>query len=302
MSELVQPKLNIESSVGESTPTEAEHGAPLPLVEVGVLRSDNITLPTDDRLLLFGYGLFETLLITSSGPQLLHQHWQRMKDGAKFLNLSLPDFPLWSQQLESYLATSPTKPPYALRVTLSGGAPIQGHPPQLLFQNRLISYTTSQYESGIRLYLLPTPRNEYSPLNKIKSTNYLENILAKEEAINNNADEGIWLNSQKFIVEGTMSNIFFVSKQTLFTPSLVCGCLPGTRRSLVIELAEKLKIPVVKGSFSQEDLLLADEVFLTNALMGIMPVQRINDHSFKIVSADHTSSVTRRLGKAYSNA
>ncbi|MFZ3372065.1 MAG: aminotransferase class IV [Desulfitobacteriaceae bacterium] len=256
---------------------------------------NNITLPADDRLLLFGYGIFETLLITTSGPQLLHAHWQRMRDGARVLNLALPDFPLWSQQIERYLSTSPSKPPYALRVTLSGGAPIQDHPPQLLFQNRSFPYTVSQYEKGIRLYLLPTPRNEFSPLTKIKSTNYLENILAKEEALRNNAEEGIWLNSHNFIVEGTMSNIFFVSKRILYTPSLNCGCLPGTRRFLILELAAKLKIPVSEGSFSLEDLLLADEVFLTNALMGIMPVQRINDHSFKIVPSDHTDSITRLL-------
>ncbi len=256
---------------------------------------NNITLPSDDRLLLFGYGLFETLLITSRGPQLLQSHWQRMRDGAKVLKLSLPDFSIWSQQIQSFLNASPSKPPYALRVTLSGGAPIQDHPPQLLFQNRSFPYTASHYENGIRLFLLPTPRNEFSPLTKIKSTNYLENILAKEEALRNNAEEGVWFNSQKFIVEGTMSNIFFVSKRTLFTPSLNCGCLPGTRRSLILELAVKLKIPVYEGLYSQEDLLLADEVFLSNALMGIMPVQRINDHSFKIVPSDHTNSLTRSL-------
>lgn len=258
---------------------------------------NNTTLPTDDRLLLFGYGLFETLMITSSGPQLLRSHWKRMKAGAEVLSLSLPDFPLWSQQITSYLNASPSEPPYALRVTLSGGAPAHGHPPQLLFQNRSIPYTTTQYANGIRLYLLPTPRNEYSPLTKIKSTNYLENLLAKEEALLNNAEEGVWLNTQKFIVEGTMSNIFFISKESLFTPSLECGCLPGTRRSLILKLAVKLGIPVFEGSYSQEDLLKADEVFLTNALMGVMPVQSINNHLFKVVSSDQLDSITRRLGE-----
>ncbi|MHB8124826.1 MAG: aminotransferase class IV [Desulfitobacteriaceae bacterium] len=260
---------------------------------------NNTTLPADDRLLLFGYGLFETVLITSSGPQLLQSHWQRMKAGAKVLKLSLPDFSRWSQQIQIFLINSPLKPPYALRITLSGGVPVRNQPPQLLLQSRSFPYTTSQYENGIRLYLLPTPRNEYSLLNKIKSTNYLENLLAKEEALHNNADEGIWLNSNKYITEGTMSNIFFVSKQTLFTPSLVCGCLPGTRRSIILELAAKLQIPVFEGSYTQEDLLLADEVFLTNALMGIMPVQRINNHNFNIVPVNHTNSITRFLEQEF---
>lgn len=261
---------------------------------------NNITLPADDRLLLFGYGLFETILIMSSGPKLLRLHWQRMNDGAKLLKLSLPDFSAWAQQIHSFLLTLSFAPPYALRVTLSGGAPARKYPSQLLLQNRSFPYTASQYENGICLHLLSTSRNEYSPINKIKSANYLENILAKEEALLNNADEGLWLNSQKNLVEGTMSNIFFVSKQTLYTPSLACGCLPGTRRSIILELAAKLGIPVFEGSYTQEDLFLADEVFVTNALMGIMPVQKINNYFFKAAFSDRSDSITRFLEHEFS--
>jgi 4-amino-4-deoxychorismate lyase len=256
---------------------------------------NNITLPADDRLLLFGYGLFETILITASGPKLLHLHWQRMTQGAKLLKLPISEFSIWSQQINSFLLTLPTVPPYALRLTLSGGAPARNYPSQLLMQSRSIPYTDSQYENGIRLHILSTPRNEYSPLNRIKSANYLENIMAKEEALLNNADEGLWLNSQKFLAEGTMSNIFFISKQILCTPSLACGCLRGTRRSLILELAAKNRLPVAEGFYTQEDLFLADEVFVTNALMGIMPVQRINGHSYTAAFTNRSDSITRFL-------
>jgi 4-amino-4-deoxychorismate lyase len=256
---------------------------------------NNITLPTDDRLLLFGYGLFETILITSSGPKLLRLHWQRMNEGAKLLRLSLPDFSVWAQKIDNFLLTLSLTPPFAIRVTLSGGVPARNYPSRLLLQNRSFPYTALQYENGICLHLLSFSRNEFSPLNKIKSVNYLENILAKEEALLNNADEGLWLNSQKYLVEGTMSNIFFVSKQTLYTPSLACGCLPGTRRSIILELAAKLRIPVFEGYFTQEDLLLAEEVFVTNALMGIMPVQKISNRFFRVASSDRSDSLTRFL-------
>lgn len=253
---------------------------------------NNITLPADDRLLLFGYGLFETILITASGPKLLRLHWQRMNEGAKLLKLSLPEFSVWAQEINSFLLALPAVPPYALRVTLSGGAPARNYPSQLLLQSRSIPYTDSQYKNGIKLHILSTPRNECSLLNRIKSANYLENIMAKEEALLNNADEGLWFNSQKFLVEGTMSNIFFISKQTLCTPSLACGCLPGTRRSVILELAEKNRLPVAEGFYTQEDLFLADEVFITNALMGIMPVQRINDNSFTAAFTSRSDSIT----------
>jgi 4-amino-4-deoxychorismate lyase len=261
---------------------------------------NNITLPADDRLLLFGYGIFETVLITTSGPKLLHLHWQRMNNGAKLLKLSLPDFSAWAQQIHSFLLTPSLAPPYALRVTLSGGAPARNFPSQLILQNRPFPYKAPQFENGICLHLLSTSRNEYSQLNKIKSTNYLENIMAKEEALENNADEGLWLNTQKYLVEGTMSNIFFISKQTLYTPSLACGCLPGTRRSVILKLAAKLRIPVFEGYYTQEDLFRADEVFVTNALMGIMPVRKINNQSFKVVSSGRSDSITRFLEHEFS--
>jgi 4-amino-4-deoxychorismate lyase len=261
----------------------------------------NVTLPADDRLLLFGYGLFETVLVNAHGPRLLHAHWQRMQNGARILNLSLPDFPAWCQKIEKYLPAIPLKPPYALRLTLSGGAPARKQPPQLLLHYRSFSYSASQYEQGISLYLLANPRNEHSPLTKIKSTNYLENLLAKEEAVRNNADEGLWLNCQGFLAEGTMSNIFFVSRQTLFTPSLACGCLPGTRRALILQLASQLQIPVIEGCFTQNDLFLAEEIFLSNALMGIMPIQKINEASFQVAPPSHSSSLTRTLEREFRN-
>ncbi|HWQ89644.1 MAG TPA: aminotransferase class IV [Desulfitobacteriaceae bacterium] len=261
---------------------------------------NSVTLPADDRLLLFGYGLFETVLVTAEGPRLLRAHWQRMQDGAKVLNLSLPDFSDWLEQIDHFLLAIPLKPPYALRLTLSGGSPAQNHPPRLLLQSRPFSYTASQYENGIRVYLLPSPHNEHSPLTRIKSTNYLENLLAKEEAVNNNAAEGLWFNCQGFLAEGTMSNIFFVCKQTLCTPSLACGCLPGTRRALILRLAAQLQIPVIEGTFTRDDLLLAEEVFLSNALMGIMPVQRINNHSFQVAPSSHPASLTRILEREFS--
>jgi 4-amino-4-deoxychorismate lyase len=260
---------------------------------------NNIILPADDRLLLFGYGLFETILITARGPLLLSLHWQRMNYGAKLLKLSFPDYSTWVQQIQSYLQTLSSGPPFALRVTLSGGAPARNIPPQILFADRSFPYTALQSENGICLHLLSAPRNEYSPLNKIKSANYLENILAKEEARQNNADEGLWLNSRNFLVEGTMSNIFFVSKQALHTPSLACGCLPGTRRSVILNIAEKLQIPVFEDRYTQKDLFQADEVFVTNALMGIMPVRKINNHFFQVASSDRSDSLTRFLEHEY---
>ncbi|MDQ7093953.1 aminotransferase class IV [Desulfosporosinus sp. PR] len=251
-----------------------------------------------DRLALFGFGLFETLLVLEKGPLFLDLHWGRMTRGAELLNLQLPNKEERTDLLQKFLRQTPDSPPYALRLTLSGGSPSAGLPAQLFFSVRPLPYFPEQYRKGISLHVLANPRNEHSPLISVKSTNYLENILAKEEAANFGADEGIWLNSQGYLAEGTMSNFFFIKNKQLFTPSLSSGCLPGTRRQLVLELAHKLDIPAEEGFYTLSDLLSADEVFMTNALMGIMPVKSAGHTVFPVSSPCSGNSVTRRLEAA----
>lgn len=256
-----------------------------------------IRLNADDRLLLYGYGLFETLRVTKDGVELPFIHWQRMKQGGQVLGLNVPDFPQWWQEIKDYLHKQTFDFPFALRITLSGGSASQNISPQILFHTRAIPYTRSHYEQGIRVCLLRSPRFEHSIFTKIKSTNYLENLLAREEAFAREAFEGLWYNTQGYLVEGTMSNLFFVKNGVLFTPSLECGCLPGTRRSLILELASSLSIPFHEGRYPPSVLFQADEIFLTNALMGIMPVSQIDDHKFDLPV--NSKSLTRRLAKVY---
>lgn len=257
------------------------------------------TLSSHDRLALFGFGLFETLLITEAGPLFVDIHWQRMNKGANFLGLNLPDKDAWVKRVQNFIQETPSTFPYGLRVTLSGGSPLADLPSLILFHKRSLPYTPAQYTLGIRLHILPSPRNEHSPLVSIKSTNYLENILAKEEAIRNGAEEGLWLNTKGYLSEGTMSNLFYINDETLFTPSLASGCLPGTRRQLILDLAMSLQIPIYEGLYPFSNLLSADEVFMTNALMGIMPVRQVDDFPFSIAPLGTKNSVMRRLELAY---
>ncbi|MDR3540054.1 MAG: aminodeoxychorismate lyase [Desulfosporosinus sp.] len=253
------------------------------------------TLLSYDRLALFGFGVFETLLVTEAGPLFVDLHWQRMNQGADFLGLELPDKKEWLNQVQGFIEQTTSSLPWALRVTLSGGAPLANLPSTLLFHKRLVPYTPAQYAQGIRLHLLPSPRNEQSPLVSIKSANYLENILAKEAARLHGADEGVWLNTKGYVAEGTMSNLFFIRDDKLFTPSLASGCLAGTRRQLVLGLARSLQIPTYEDLYPLSDLLKSDEIFMTNALMGIMPVRQIDDIPLPTVE----KSVIKVLDLAY---
>ena len=259
------------------------------------------TLSSSDRLALFGFGLFETLLITDHGPLFADLHWQRMNKGAQSLGLKLPAKNKWLQQIQEFVQQTTEPVPYALRITLSGGAPLTNLPSQLLLHQRQVPYTPAQYTLGIRLHLLASPRNEQSPLCSIKSTNYLENILAKEEASRQECEEGLWLNTQGYIAEGTMSNLFFFKNRVLFTPSLSSGCLPGTRRQVILDLARSQQITTHEGLYSLSNLLSSDEIFMTNALMGIMPVRKVNDSPLKVSPPGSQNSGMRCLELAYKN-
>lgn len=257
------------------------------------------TLLSDDRLALFGLGLFETLLISDHQPLFADLHWQRMNKGAHILDLRLPNRHEWLQSILEFIKKTPENDPYAVRVTLSGGSPLANIPSQLLIHRRLVPYTSLQYSSGIRLHLLTFPRNEQSPLCSIKSTNYLENLLGKEEARKKGCEEGVWLNTKGYLSEGTMSNLFFLRKGTLFTPSLSSGCLPGTRRQIILKLARSLNIPSQEGSYALTDLLSSEEIFMTNALMGVMPVCQVNDFTLSVSPPGSKSSAMRCLETAY---
>lgn len=253
----------------------------------------------EDRLALFGYGLFETILVTRQGTRFLPRHYERMKTGANLLGLEMPSLAGWSCMIEEYLdyARLP-QTPFALRVTLSGGAPAQTLASHSLLRLRSIHYTTGQYQNGLALTLLSSFRNESSALCRIKSTNYLENVLAKEDAAKRGFDEGLWINTRGELAEGTVSNLFFVREGKLFTPALACGCLPGTRRALILELAETLDLPWEEGSYPLTVLGQAAEIFLTNSLMGVMPVSRVDQQRFNVAPVGDSQSITRRLAKA----
>ena len=259
-----------------------------------------ISLPADERLLLFGYGVFETILVTERGARFLTEHWQRMLSGATKLGLPLAGYVDWRAEILTFLQEEPNQiKPFALRVTLSGGSPAGCFPPKLLFLIRPLLYTREQYTQGVRTVFLTTRRNELSPLSRIKSANYLENLLARSESDAHGAFEGLWLNTRGLLAEGSISNLFFVRNGRLFTPSLDCGCLPGTRRAIVLRLAASLGIPAAEGEFRPEDLNDAEEVFLTNALMGIMPVQSVDKHQYLVASPNNNLSLTRRIEQAY---
>jgi branched-chain amino acid aminotransferase len=158
-------------------------------------------------------------------------------------------------------------------------------------------YPAEHYKRGVSVAIVKTRRNHPLALDpSIKGTNFLNNILAKIEAIRAGAYEGIMLNWEGLVAEGTICNIFMVKSGTLVTPALSIGILEGVTRGLVLDLAQQICTPVQEAAFRPQELIDADECFITNSTIEVMPVTIING---KPVGNGKPGPVTAALARAY---
>jgi branched-chain amino acid aminotransferase len=191
-----------------------------------------------------------------------------------------------------------------LRITISRGTGDIGLDPALcpsptvvLMATPLIAPAASLYEQGVALIVARTRRNLPTALSpQIKSTNFLNNILAKREALAAGAFDSLLLNWESHLTECTVSNLFFVTDGVVRTPSVDCGILDGITRNLVLELAAELHFPTEEGRFTVDQLYRADECFLTNTSMEIMPVVSV-DH--RPIGQGTPGPVTGRLRSGF---
>jgi branched-chain amino acid aminotransferase len=173
-----------------------------------------------------------------------------------------------------------------LRITVSRGAGDIGLDPALCPTPTVVIITKplhppspEQYRIGVKLIVARTRRNLPSALPpQIKATNFLNNILAKREAIAAGAFDSILLNWESHLTECTVSNLFFLRAGRLCTPAVACGLLDGITRNTVLSLAQEAQIPVDEGFFGVEAIHRADECFLTNTSMEVMPVTMVDGH------------------------
>jgi 4-amino-4-deoxychorismate lyase len=145
----------------------------------------------------------------------------------------------------------------------------------IVMSTRQSVYKPEDYSKGFKVKLSSLKRNPYSHTAYIKSLNYTDNILEKERASGEGFDEVFFLNTHGEIAEGSVSNIFFVKDKKIYTPAIECGILDGIVRGWVIN-----NFSVCVGRFVTEDITKADEVFITNSVMGIMKVKHFEGIDF----------------------
>ena len=190
-----------------------------------------------------------------------------------------------------------------LRLTASAGeggmTPDPGtcsNPTVLVTAQNIVSLPSEKYESGFKAALSSLRRNSQSPLSRLKSTCYMENILARMAARAAGCDEAILLNEQGYLAEGSTTNIFLASNGELITPSLESGVLPGITREAVLEIARAANIKTMERQVELKELIEAEEAFITNSVLELMPLTRFEG---KPIGTGKPGQLTKELLAAY---
>ncbi|HEC68902.1 MAG TPA: hypothetical protein ENI31_01245 [Candidatus Omnitrophica bacterium] len=226
---------------------------------------------------LFGWGVFETIRAYNKRIAFLNMHIERLKRDVSFLGLSL-SFIDFKQVIEQLLEKNGLNDAY-IRITVYKKRESTGI---VIYVSEFTYYGEESYERGAEVVFSPYRRLSSDPFLRIKSISYIKSRLSWLYAQIHQKDEAIFLNENDVVQEGSRSNIFFVKKKEVFTPSVKCGILKGITRDVVIDLCRKKKIRINEGEFSVQDLMEADEIFLTSSLMEIMPVSQIADKDFNM--------------------
>ncbi|MEK6527875.1 MAG: aminotransferase class IV, partial [Nitrospirota bacterium] len=169
-------------------------------------------------------------------------------------------------------------------------------PTLVIISSRFKDYPEKYYQKGLKIAIVDVRRNFKNALNpKIKSLNFLNNILAKIEAKKRGAHEAIMLNYTGYVAEGTISNIFFIKNNILCTPALDVGILDGITRKTILDIAKRLKIKFREGKFTRNDIYKAEEVFISNTTMEVMPVTQVDN----VKISSRIGKITKMLGLEY---
>jgi branched-chain amino acid aminotransferase len=254
------------------------------------VKEEEAVVSVFDHGFLYGDGVYETIRSYGNRIFMRDQHLARLRRSADGIGLTIP-IPdhRWPDLLHESMARnnigSAQQDAY-LRITISRGTGDIGLDPALCRTPTVVIMTKplhppspEQYRTGVNLIVARTKRNLPSALPpQIKATNFLNNILAKREAIAAGAFDSILLNWESYLTECTVSNLFFVRAGRLCTPALACGLLDGITRNIVLSLAQEAQISVDEGYFGVEAIYKADECFLTNTSMEVMPVTMVDGH------------------------
>lgn len=220
----------------------------------------------DSQLTKFGIGLFETIRVEKTALD-LDEHMDRMFKSIELLKLNIEyDKKFLKEAILNYIKENKIENK-ALRLTIFD----EGYN----ISTRNIVYDEETYNRGYKLTISPIKRGD-SIIYRHKTTNYYENIYTKRYASENNFDDGIFVNQQDIILECSMSNIFFIKEDKIYTPHRKLPILNGIMKEHIFEICKNLNIEVIEREISLKEIENFDFVFISNSLMKVMKVSQIN--------------------------
>ena len=267
---------------------------------------EDASISVFDHGLLYGDGVFEGIRIYNKRIFLLNEHIDRLFNSAKAIALDIPvsKEELCNNVIETCKAND-IEDGY-IRLVITRGKGTLGLNPYLCSKPEIIIitakiqlYPEELYRDGLKIVTVGTVRNHPEAINpKIKSLNYLNNVLAKIEAINSGCLECIMLNHKGEVCEASGDNIFLVSNNIIKTPSVNSGALVGLTRNKVIDISRNNEFKVSEESISRYDLYTADEVFLTGTAAEIISVVEIDKRK---IGNGKPGKITKKLSELYTD-
>lgn len=260
---------------------------------------------TMDRGFLYGDGIFETLRAYDKKPFRLEDHVERLSSSSKYFGIPFRHAPQQIRHAVEQLLNQNNLQDAYIRMTLTRGSGVHGliptgmcSPTFVIHTKPLVVYPAPLYKTGASLITTHIRRSTTCPISAHKTLNYLTNYLVKKEAIEKGVHDAIILNTEGHVTECAVSNIFLVERGIVITPSLKANILPGITRKVVLELCKRNGIRASEELFGLERVLSADEVFLTNSLMEIMPVSKIDGRPVGRVVPGNVTSLLHDKYKA----
>ena len=250
---------------------------------------------------LHGAGLFETMRAENGRVFRLESHLSRLMHSAKALLRPVPreELPLRVDFLDLLKRNELKVARVRLTVTagfMQDAREAEANPLTVCVTAAPLAPPPEKvYEAGIQVVITEHRLSPGDPLAGHKTTAYLSRLLGLREAQRAKCMEALWFTTGKHLAEGSISNVFVVQKGVLKTPPLGTPVLPGITRGIVLELAGKLELEAQEGLLSIDDLLDADEVMLTNVIMQVMPVVRVEKHD---IADGRVGPISKRLREA----
>ena len=265
---------------------------------------ENAKVSVYDHGFLYGDGVFEGMRSYAGKVFRLKQHLDRLWASAKAIWLKIP----MSQEemaaaVNETLAKNKIQDGY-IRLVVTRGAGALGLDPNkcsdpqvIIIADHIQLYPKEMYENSLEIITASTIRNHSAALSpRIKSLNYLNNIMAKIEGLQAGCVEALMLNAKGEVAECTGDNIFIVRRGILLTPPIDAGILEGITRDAVLDMAAELKIPVQQIPFVRHDIFIADECFLTGSAAEIIPVVKLDS---RVIGDGKPGPITRRLTERF---